>query len=40
MHERVGEAITKPWAVKAVKKEIRSRDGRPVSVDDAAKTGC
>lgn len=40
MLERVGEAIAKSWAVKAVIKEIRSRDGRPVSVDDAAKTGC
>lgn len=38
--ERVGEVIPKSWSVKAVKKEIRSRDGRPVSVDDAAKTGC
>lgn len=37
MLERVGRE--KSWAVKAVKNEIRSRDGRLVSVDDAAKTG-
>lgn len=40
MLERVGEVISKSWVVKEVKKEIRSRDGWPLSVDDAAKTGC